>query len=114
MSVSLARRELEVGLVPAGTWRIDPARSSVVFEIKDMRIATVKGRFTAFEGVRPAAGGSFGMFGNLTIKGVSRPIALTVTVAEVSVDPWGHERLALAAHGEVDRKEFGLTWSQAL
>lgn len=36
-------------------------------------------------GVRPTAGGSFGMFGNLTIKGVSRPIALTVTPAEVSV-----------------------------
>jgi polyisoprenoid-binding protein YceI len=65
-------------------------------------------------GLLPAGGSSFGMFGNLTIKGMSRPIALTVTVAEVSVDPWGHERLALAAQGEIDRKEFGLTWSQAL
>ena len=166
MSVSLARREPEVGLVPAGTWLIGPAHSSVGFEIKHMRIATVRGRFTAFEGtleaevdgafkahgtiqtasidtgdpkrdehlrapelfdVRgypeitfvssgvPSAGGSsFRMIGNLTIKGVSRPIVLTVTVAEGRVDRWGHACVALVAEGEIDRKEFGLTWSQAL
>jgi polyisoprenoid-binding protein YceI len=54
------------------------------------------------------------MIGNLPIKGVSRPIAMTVTVAEVSVDQWGHECVAVAAHGEIDRKEFGLTSSQRL
>jgi len=36
--------------VPAGVWHIDPAHSSVEFQIKHMMIATVKGRFTDFEG----------------------------------------------------------------
>lgn len=41
--------------VPAGVWHIDPAHSSVEFQIKHMMIATVKGRFTSFEGVIIAA-----------------------------------------------------------
>ena len=36
--------------VPAGTWKVDPAHSSVGFEVKHMMIATVRGRFTEFEG----------------------------------------------------------------
>src|SRR4051812_16859832 len=37
--------------VPTGTWRVDPAHSSIGFEIKHLMIATVRGRFTEFEGV---------------------------------------------------------------
>jgi polyisoprenoid-binding protein YceI len=36
--------------VPTGTWTVDPAHSSVGFEVKHMMIATVRGRFTDFEG----------------------------------------------------------------
>ena len=41
--------------VPTGIWHIDPAHSSVEFQIKHMMIATVKGRFTDFEGTIVAA-----------------------------------------------------------
>ncbi|MEA2472223.1 MAG: hypothetical protein QOE06_138 [Thermoleophilaceae bacterium] len=37
-------------IVPAGTWRVDPAHSSVQFAVKHMGIATVRGKFTKFEG----------------------------------------------------------------
>ena len=37
-------------LVPAGTWEVDPAHSSVEFSVKHMGIANVRGRFTEFEG----------------------------------------------------------------
>jgi polyisoprenoid-binding protein YceI len=36
--------------VPAGTWNVDPTHSSVGFEVKHMMIATVRGRFTEFDG----------------------------------------------------------------
>lgn len=36
--------------VPAGTWRVDPAHSSVAFEVRHMKIATVRGQFKEFEG----------------------------------------------------------------
>jgi polyisoprenoid-binding protein YceI len=37
-------------LLPQGTWKVDPAHSSVEFSVKHMGIATVRGRFTKFEG----------------------------------------------------------------
>jgi polyisoprenoid-binding protein YceI len=37
-------------LIPTGTWVIDPAHSSVEFQVKHMGIATVRGKFNAFEG----------------------------------------------------------------
>jgi polyisoprenoid-binding protein YceI len=41
--------------VPTGTWHVDPAHSSVEFEIKHMMIATIRGRFKEFEGTIVAA-----------------------------------------------------------
>lgn len=37
-------------LVPAGTWEVDAAHSSVEFSVKHMGIANVRGRFTEFQG----------------------------------------------------------------
>ena len=37
-------------LVPAGTWEVDPAHSSVEFSVKHMGIANVRGRFSDFQG----------------------------------------------------------------
>jgi polyisoprenoid-binding protein YceI len=41
--------------VPAGIWNVDPAHSSVGFEVKHMKIATVRGHFKEFEGTIEAA-----------------------------------------------------------
>jgi polyisoprenoid-binding protein YceI len=37
-------------LLPAGVWTVDPDRSNVGFTIRHLRVATVRGRFTAFAG----------------------------------------------------------------
>jgi polyisoprenoid-binding protein YceI len=41
--------------VPAGTWTVDPAHSSVAFEVKHMMISTVRGQFREFDGTLEAA-----------------------------------------------------------
>jgi polyisoprenoid-binding protein YceI len=41
--------------VPAGTWTVDPAHSSVAFEVRHMMIATVRGHFREFGGTLEAA-----------------------------------------------------------
>jgi polyisoprenoid-binding protein YceI len=41
--------------VPAGTWKVDPAHSSVGFKIRHMMIATVRGHFSEFDGTLEAA-----------------------------------------------------------
>lgn len=49
--------ETEQGVVrvPVGTWKVDPAHSAVEFQVKHMMIATVRGRFSEFEGTVEAA-----------------------------------------------------------
>jgi polyisoprenoid-binding protein YceI len=48
--------QTEQGLVkvPAGTWKVDPAHSSVGFEVKHMMISTVRGHFGSFDGTLDA------------------------------------------------------------
>lgn len=52
--------------------------------------------------------------GDLTIKDVTQPIELEVIVDGVTRDPWGGERLAFSARGEIDREAYGMTWNVAL
>lgn len=52
--------------------------------------------------------------GDLTVRGVTRPVILDATLEGVVGDPFGGTRLAFSASGEVDREAFGLTWNQAL
>ena len=65
-------------------------------------------------GVSGVSGDRFTVHGELTIRDVTRPVALEVEVDGVAGDPWGGERVSLTARGEIDREEFGLTWNVAL
>jgi polyisoprenoid-binding protein YceI len=50
--------------------------------------------------------------GELTIKGVTRPIALEGTIAEApATDPFGRERLGLRLEATVDRTAYGVSWN---
>ena len=49
--------------------------------------------------------------GELTIKGVTRPVTITSTVSQPNVDPFGRERVGIALEATVDRSEFGLNWN---
>jgi polyisoprenoid-binding protein YceI len=56
----------------------------------------------------------FKLYGDLTIRGTTREIVLDVTFEGKQKDPWGGERVGFNAKGKLDRREFGLTWNQAL
>ena len=49
--------------------------------------------------------------GELTIKGVTRPVAITSSVSEPNVDPFGRERIGITLEAKVDRNEFGVSWN---
>jgi polyisoprenoid-binding protein YceI len=57
---------------------------------------------------------SFKVTGDLTIRGVTKPITLDTSFEGRTTDPWGGERIGFSASGKIDRREFGLTWNQAL
>jgi polyisoprenoid-binding protein YceI len=64
--------------------------------------------------VEPAGDDRIRLVGEITIKGVTKPIELTGTIAEGGTDPWGNERVGLEVEGVIDRRDFGLTWNQTL
>jgi polyisoprenoid-binding protein YceI len=56
----------------------------------------------------------FRLVGDLTIREVTREVALDVSSEGRLIDPWGAERAGFSAQGKIDRTDFGLTWNQAL
>ena len=62
--------------------------------------------------LRRAGGDSIEGAGELTIKGVTRPIEITGTIASAPVtDPFGRERLGLSLETTVDRTQYGVSWN---
>jgi polyisoprenoid-binding protein YceI len=59
-------------------------------------------------------GSSYKLAGELTIRGVTRPVVLDVELEGLATDPWGNSRAVFTASTEIDREEFGITWNQAL
>lgn len=57
---------------------------------------------------------SWKIAGDLTVRGVTRPVVLDVEFEGATTDPWGGERIGFTATTEVDREEWGLTWNVAL
>ena len=55
--------------------------------------------------------GSYKLNGNLTIKDVTKEITLNVEHGGTVVDPYGQTKAGFEISGEINRKEYGLTWS---
>lgn len=156
---------------PAATrtkWTLDPSHSEVMFKVKHLMIANVKGEFQKFNAAIEAVGTDFAhakvratldaasvftndenrdkhlrsadffdaeahphlsftgtamehaggndykLTGDLTIKGITKPVTLDVEFGGKNTDPWGNEKLAFALSGKIDRKAWGLNWNAAL
>jgi polyisoprenoid-binding protein YceI len=52
--------------------------------------------------------------GDLTMRGVTKETVLGAAFKGRQRDPWGSERAGFTAKGVIDRRDFGLTWNQAL
>src|SRR5215216_594309 len=48
--------------------------------------------------------------GEITIKGVTKPVEVTGTISPPITDAWGNERIGLQLSATVDRTAFGLDW----
>lgn len=52
--------------------------------------------------------------GILTIKGISKEVALEVEFGGINKDPWGNEKAGFSVEGKINRKDWGLSWNAAL
>jgi len=58
--------------------------------------------------------GNYILHGDLTIKGITKPVKLDVEFGGVMKDPWGNEKAGYVLNGKINRKDWGLTWNAAL
>lgn len=59
--------------------------------------------------------GKYKMEGDLTVKGITKPVTLKeVEITPTVKDPWGGTRRGLAGTTTINRKDFGLTWNKAM
>jgi polyisoprenoid-binding protein YceI len=54
------------------------------------------------------------VFGDLTIRGITREVALDTELSGRGKDPRGREVISFDARTQINRKDFGLTWNVAL
>lgn len=54
--------------------------------------------------------GSYELYGDLTIRDVTKQVKLDVEFGGIVKDPWGNTRAGFEINGKVNRKEFGLQW----
>ena len=57
---------------------------------------------------------TFTLFGELTLKGVTKPVKLNVEFNGVTKDPWGGERAGFVVTGKINRSEWGVNFNGVL
>lgn len=57
---------------------------------------------------------TYNLYGDLTMKGVTKRIKLNVEFGGVVKDPWGNEKAMFNITGKINRKDWGVNWNAAL
>jgi polyisoprenoid-binding protein YceI len=153
--------------IAADTFTIDKSHSSILFAVKHMVIAKVKGEFTEYSGtisydqadisksnvevtiktasidtkdekrddhlrnpdffdaekfpeitfksktIKKSEEG-FVATGDLTMRGVTKEIEIPFEITGVITDPWGNTRMGVSAELELNRQDYGISWSKSL
>jgi len=88
--------------------RDDHLRSADFFDVANHPVMTFKSTGVKMDGDKGK------LMGELTLHGVTKPVEFELEYAGMVDDPWGNTRMGFSAETEIDRREFGLTWSKAL
>ncbi|MCS6989062.1 MAG: YceI family protein [Chloroherpetonaceae bacterium] len=84
-------------------------RSPDFFDVAKFPAITFKSKsFKKVEGNR------YKLAGDLTMRGVTKPVELDVIFKGMAKSPWGHSVSAFKVTGAINRTDFGLTWNKTL
>lgn len=87
-------------------------RSADFLDVENHPTLTFSSR--RLDGSPSEPGDEFQVVGDLTIRGVTREVVLDARFEGTGTDPWGGTRAGFSAETAIDRRDFGLTWNQAL
>jgi polyisoprenoid-binding protein YceI len=110
----LLNADIDIWINPASISTGDTARnthlkSAYFFDVEKYHKISFKGK--RFEYVRSDM---YTLYGELTIKGVTKMISLDVEFSGVSKDPRGGKRASFVVTGKINRKDWGLTWNELM
>ena len=88
--------------------RDDHLRSPDFFDAADHPTATFTGRAAGWQGSHGT------LAGELTIRGITRPVTLATEYLGHAADPWGGRRAIFTADTTINREDWGLTWNMPL
>jgi len=88
--------------------RDDHLRSADFFDTARHPTAAFCGRAAEWQGTQGL------LAGDLTIRGITRPVTLQVGYLGHVADPWGGQRAIFTARGILNREDWGLTWNMPL
>jgi polyisoprenoid-binding protein YceI len=104
--------EVEIGAASLSSGNDDRdnhLKSADFFDVE--QFPTISFRSTA---VKARGDNTWEVDGDLTVRGVTRPVTLQVDFDGADVSPLGDERIGLSAATDINREDFGLTWNMAL
>ena len=88
--------------------RDDHLRSADFFDVANHPAGAFTARPSGWQGTRGV------LAGQLTLRGVTRPVTLEAGYLGYTADPWGGHRAVFTAAGTIDREDWGLTWNLPL
>ena len=110
MKASKAEADIKVNSINTAQAKRDThLRGEEFFDVKkfpDMKFVSREVTETTDSGFKVA--------GDLTIRGVTKPVVLDVVYGGAAKDPSGIERAAFTATTKLNRKDFGLTWNKVM
>src|SRR5438477_13193426 len=102
---------------------LDAATINTGVEARDNHLRSADGHFDVanyptitfiskrIEGKDPA---NFKVIGDVTIHGITKEVVLDASFNGEGKDPWGNRRVSFDAQTKLNRKDYDLTWNQAL
>jgi polyisoprenoid-binding protein YceI len=90
--------------------RDDHLRSTDFFDVENYKKITFLG--SSYEKVDN--NGNYILYGDLTMKGITKKIKLDIEFGGVMKDPWGNQKAGYTITGKINRKDWGLNWNAAL
>jgi len=101
--------EIDLSSIDTGAEQRDAhLRSPDFFDTENHPLMTYRS-----SGIR-AHGDDFVLDGELTLKGITKSVPLTLEVNGFGPDAYGGTRAGFSAKGEINRQEFGVTWNAAM
>ena len=79
------------------------------FDVKNHKEIT----FTSSTIGKADSNGNHELWGELTMKGITKNLKLDVQFGGIANDPWGNEKAGFTVAGKINRSDYGLAWNTA-